>query len=86
MKKKLVVIVCALAFSLSSLAQNQVNYIIEGGYALMANFGPSPALRQPINGGQIDFPWIIALPPCRSSDSNPDSAIGSLATIPRRTA
>ena len=55
MKKKIVVIVCALAFSLSSLAQNQVNYIIEGGYALMANFGPSPALRQPINGGQIDF-------------------------------
>ena len=36
------------------ISQAQVKYILEGGYALTANFSPSLALREPINGIQID--------------------------------
>ena len=45
-----IIIVCLVCL----VTQAQIRYIVEGGYALSASFSPSPAIRQPLNGAQID--------------------------------
>lgn len=51
MKRTFLTIACGIMLM---AAQAQVHYTLEAGYALSANFSPSPALRQPLNGVQID--------------------------------
>lgn len=52
MKKLLICISLCL---MTSMVYSQMNYTIEGGYALTANFSPTPSLRQPMHGAQAGF-------------------------------
>ena len=54
MRKKLVLIICTLMLmSISTFAQT--HYILEGGYALSANYATAIGMRQPMNGAKIGF-------------------------------
>lgn len=51
MKRTLLTIICSIALL---AAHAQMHYTVEAGYAMTANFSPSPGLRQPLHGAQID--------------------------------
>ena len=54
-RKELFVSVLAVIFAFVAESNAQVHYIVEGGYALTANYSPSPSLRAPMHGAQAAF-------------------------------